>query len=958
MLSSLIPAGAQGGCTLAGTLTGNIVIKALTCQVTGPVSIPAGASLNLTGSQLAFSNGAHLQVDGHIAIKQSTLAPATGTYDITLGPTASGALDSISASGYSTLLVQTSAVTLSSLNLTHAGTALAVQGVAQTASGLQVASSSIGVQLLGGAVLTLTNPTIGNDVLTPLQFQGNDANPILRILHGAYNSTRTQLAGSSSIQTLGQVHVSLQGSHARGPLVQVQALDRDGNVQAQAAGPTPVLLVPTQVQTLQGTRALTPYRILAINGTIADHQDLADLSLDPAITLTLDTQQSPQGPAPPAALQNVSPNGLYSTTGTVSLAWMNATDGDALRAYLIIADAGTPTTALVAHTLMDTTAHVSGLSDGVHTLLVRAVDLVGNTADSAAVQVTVDRTPPQIQFGVVGNTTGATMFNHTFQVAVQATDATSGVAGLRLKVDDAGFVDESPPSPIQAYSPPPVNVTTPGEHIFTADAVDAAGNHQVLTATFVLDTKAPTLQATLSPDLPTGLWSAAPFNLTIAATDDHTLVPLTLFSIDGGAWQPALPVQPLALSPGLHTIHALAMDEAGNRAQVALVAAYDPLAPALNITLPPLPASGWYTQPVSITIQALGTNVQPHTLRGRLDGGGWTEITGLYQVAHSGNHTLEVRVANAGGLETGQHVAVPIDLDDPVPPVAIWSESGGTLHASWANPAYDATSGVARLTVEEASATGPKTLLTLAADALTAEVPGLSMGTHTVRLRVDDLAGRSAVTPWYNQTLTNAPVISKLSTVPVRGILLLQPSGAFDVREVQYFLDGQLLAASGTPPFAVNWDTSMVEDGQHTIRIVTHDGSGAVIEQTTLYDVRNAYSAVLTSEAIPLAAVVLCATAWGILAVLRIRTRPQTVRRPIQALLPPGIAIVLILAAPLALHDEAILWGAWLAFGATALVFSATNAVALWRTPAAVAPAPKPIPRPIDFDRPWRGGAP
>src|SRR6185312_9908154 len=81
---------------------------------------------------------------------------------------------------------------------------------------------------------------------------------------------------------------------------------------------------------------------------------------------------------------------------------------------------------------------LSGLSDGLHTLRVRASDTWGNQAQTMALPFTVDATPPLI---AIAGVTDGDLVNHTLAPTVTISDA--HLAGSEVLLNGATFVSGS-----------------------------------------------------------------------------------------------------------------------------------------------------------------------------------------------------------------------------------------------------------------------------------------------------------------------------------------------------------------------------------------------------------------------------------------------------------------------------------------------------------------------------------
>lgn len=116
---------------------------------------------------------------------------------------------------------------------------------------------------------------------------------------------------------------------------------------------------------------------------------------------------------------------------------------------------------------------LSGLADGVHTLVVRASDTWGNQAESAPRTFTVDATPPLITIDGVSD---GDVVNHTVTPVVTITDDHLDTSEVRLNSDlfTSGTI-----------------IDTDGDYILAVRATDDAGNQSTVSVRFTIDRVAP-----------------------------------------------------------------------------------------------------------------------------------------------------------------------------------------------------------------------------------------------------------------------------------------------------------------------------------------------------------------------------------------------------------------------------------------------------------------------------------
>ena len=194
--------------------------------------------------------------------------------------------------------------------------------------------------------------------------------------------------------------------------------------------------------------------------------------------------------------------------------------------------------------------------DGEHTIEYRSTDEAGNVEDVQSSQVKADTVTPA---------TGATQEKapNGVRVVLDATDATSGVAGTEIKVDQGAW---------KAYTAPVV-VTGAGDHTVRFRSTDVAGNvEEEQSLTFTVDADGPPADTTApvttvrtdpgSPDGSAGWFTTAP-KVTLAATDAGSGVARTEYRIGNGAWT-AYTAPFTVTAQGRQVLEVRSVDRAGN----------------------------------------------------------------------------------------------------------------------------------------------------------------------------------------------------------------------------------------------------------------------------------------------------------------------------------------------------------------------------------------------------------
>ncbi|MEM3043417.1 MAG: kelch repeat-containing protein [Thermoplasmata archaeon] len=211
---------------------------------------------------------------------------------------------------------------------------------------------------------------------------------------------------------------------------------------------------------------------------------------------------------------------------------------------------------------------IENLSDGSHTIVVRAFDRAGNFVEGTATAL-VDRTPP-MPFEPVVVPGGWT--NTPPEVRFNTSDGLSGIAGYELRVGNGSFV--------KATSPWRAEGVEDGVHEVTVRALDAAGNYREARSTIYIDRTPP---AGVSVLINGGARSTERrmVRLTIFASDNLSGPYRMRFSSDGvnyTGWEPFSTERNWTLPGGYgtKTIHVVVSDRAGNEAEAVARIVYRP----------------------------------------------------------------------------------------------------------------------------------------------------------------------------------------------------------------------------------------------------------------------------------------------------------------------------------------------------------------------------------------------
>jgi hypothetical protein len=486
--------------------------------------------------------------------------------------------------------------------------------------------------------------------------------------------------------------------------------------------------------------------------------------------------------------------------------------------------------------------NTAGVTPGAHTLTARARDAAGNTTTSAAVAVTVpDTSAPAVALTAPAN--GATVTG-TVTVSANASDNVA-VAGVQFRLDGANLGAEDTSSP---YS-----VTwntagaTPGSHMLTAVARDAAGNTTTSTTVTVTvpDSAAPAVSIAAPAD---GATVSGVVSVTATASDNVGVAGVQ-FRVDGvnlGAEDTTSPYSvswntaPAAI--GTHTLTAVARDAAGNTTTSATITVTVPdiAAPAVSVTAP---ANGATVSGVVSVTATASDNVGIAGVQFLLDGAnlGSEDTTAPYSVswnvatASVGTHTLAaVARDTAGNTQTSATITVTV-LDTSAPTLSLSAPADGATVSGTVTVSADASDNVGIAGVQflldgvnlgAEDTTGPYSV--------NWNTSAAAPGTHTLTARARDAAGNTTTSATITVTVsdTSGPTVS--ITAPANGATVsatvtVSATAADNgsVTGVQFLLDGVNLGVEDTTsPYSVSWNTTAVANGSHTLTAIARDAAG------------------------------------------------------------------------------------------------------------------------------------
>lgn len=349
---------------------------------------------------------------------------------------------------------------------------------------------------------------------------------------------------------------------------------------------------------------------------------------------------------PPSPTNDQTPTVTFSTTDNVEIDF-----------YQVRIDGG----GFVTRTSPYTT---STLSNGVHTITVRAYDTAGNFRD-AVVMVTIDTSQPAT-FTPSINPPGPTN-NQTPTVTFSTTDP-EGIDHYEVRVDGGAFTTQTSPYVLPTLSA--------GVHTITVRAFDTALNFRDGSANVTIDLTPPNIfTPSLSPTSPSN--DNTP-TLTFSTTDSSGISGYAV-SLDGGSFD--LRTSPYTfpiLDEGEHVVLVRAFDNAGNSRDSNLNFSIDTIAPdaftpGIN---PPSPTNN----PTPELTFSTTDNIAIDHYEVRVDGGGFTTQESPYVLPtlFEGAHSITVRAYDTADNFTDANIDVTVDTGSPEAFDVIFNESSPT----------------------------------------------------------------------------------------------------------------------------------------------------------------------------------------------------------------------------------------------------------------------------------------
>jgi len=368
----------------------------------------------------------------------------------------------------------------------------------------------------------------------------------------------------------------------------------------------------------------------------------------------------------------------------------------------------------------------NGLAEGIHTLEVRAADLLGNTDQTPATYTwTIDIIPPETT--ITSNPPATT----TSTSAIFQFTSTEAGSTFACSLDGSVFT--------ACTSPQTYNGLANGSHTFQVRAIDAAGNFDTSPASYtwtinLVDATPPDTTITSFPANPT---NSANASFSFVANEAGSTFAC---SLDGAAFALcASPANFAGLTAGSHTFRVRATDAAGNTdlTPASYTWTIDLTAPNTSITSNP-PAS---TNNSSATFGFSATQAGS-TFTCSLDGGVFVGCTSptTYTGLVTTSHTFRVRATDPAGNTDATPATYTWTVDVTPPNTTITAAPAATTNKKNVQFKFTSTEagGSFQCSLDGGASVG--------CDSPTS-YNGLTTGNHSFQVRAIDAAGNVDASP-------------------------------------------------------------------------------------------------------------------------------------------------------------------------------------------------------------------
>ena len=833
---------AIGGATATSSAVSVTVNNAPMVSITAPTSGATVSGTTTVTASASASGGVasvQFQLDGGNLGSAVTASPYSTNWDTTKVSNGSHTLTAI--------VTPNSGATVTSSSVTVTVNNVAAPTVTLTAP---AAGSTV-----GGTIAVTASATAGAGVAS-VQFQLDGSNLGSAVTVSPYSINWNTTAASNASHTLTAIVTANGGATATSSPVTVTV----NNLPAVS------ITAPTTGATVNGTITVTASATAAA-GVASVQFQLDGNNLGSAVTVspysinwntntasngshTLTAIATANGGATatssavsvtvsnPPAVSITAPAAGTTVNGTITVT-ASASSGSGIASVQFQLDGNNLGTA-VTSSPYSVNWNTNTVGNGSHTLTAIATAIGGATGTSSPVSVTVSNLPT---VSITAPTAGATV-NGTIAVTASAS-AGPGIASVQFQLDgnNLGSAVTGVPYSINWNTATASN----GSHTLTAIATANGGATATSAAISVTVSNLPTVSLTA----PTAGATVSGTTTVTASASAGAGVASVQFQLDGANLGSAVTSVPYSInwnttaaSNGSHTLTAIVTANGGATATSSpiTVTVSNASSPTVSVTAPAAGAtvSGTTTVTASASAGAGVASVQ-FQLDGANLGGAITvspySINWNTTTASNGSHTLTaIATANGGATATSSPVTVTVN-NASAPTVSLTAPTAGATVSGTVAVTASASAGAGVASVQfKLDGSNLGSAVTSSPYSINWNTTAASNGSHTLTAVVTANGGTTATSSPVTVTVNNGvspPTVSL--TAPTAGatvsgtIAVTASAGAgAGVASVQFKLDGSDLGSAVTAsPYTINWNTTSVSNGSHTLTATVTANGGA-----------------------------------------------------------------------------------------------------------------------------------
>lgn len=492
------------------------------------------------------------------------------------------------------------------------------------------------------------------------------------------------------------------------------------------------------------------------------------------------------------------------------------------------------------------TVAVAALDDGDHTLRIQVTDAAGNV-QNGSLPFRLDQTAPTVSLespAKVG----------LGSVTLQATPADdSGISKVVFYAGSSVIGTDTNGGDGWTATWNVTSRTSSGSQSLKAVAFDLAGNSASASRPVSVDSGLPTVS--IAKPTANAVVKGSSVALEAKATDAKGIAKVEVY-VDDELFDSATPEgQPTSFtyngtwdstegSSGAHTIKVKATDSHGNVTIKSAAVKVDNALPVVSITAPSdegyvaasstvrasLTDAGAGIKKIEVLVN--GTVKNTSTLRTPAASQNFTWTWSTKGLPAGQDIVLAIRVTDVAGNVTTDSVTVQVDT--AAPSATLTSPTAGLVRGT-VSVDIEATDNVGLARAE--ILLGTTKIATLEGDGSGSQsfqydwnTSGKS-GSQTLNVKVYDLAGNSttkSVRVTVDNTAPTIKIDAPKNNATVKGTVTVRATAtdSSGITKVEFYLDGELMAADSTSSYTWSWKSTDVEDGTYTITAKTFDKAG------------------------------------------------------------------------------------------------------------------------------------